>query len=70
MEYILLDFMARGSSAAQLVFDLAILNLLKRRNACMHTILRAEADAQERAQQVRTRVYKFAFKELRAWRKP
>lgn len=63
------DYMAAGSKVAALHFDLDILNLLKRRNACMHTILRAEADVQERAQQVRTRVYKFAFKELRAWRK-
>ena len=69
MEYTLLDFMAAGSSVAKLHFDLAIVALMKRREAHPSSIGRAQVDARDRAKQVRIRVFKHAFKELRMWRK-
>ena len=68
MEYTLLDFMAAGSSVAKLQFDLAIVALMKRREAHVNSIARAENDAQVRVKEVRIRVFTHAFKELRKWR--
>ena len=61
----LIDYIADGSSVAKLMFDLGVIRILKRRNASLHAILMAEADAQAHAEQVRNRVFGQASLALR-----
>lgn len=67
-EKLLIDYIANGSTVAKLHFDLGVVAIFKARNATMHGIMIVERDAAERAKQVRERVFKFAFRELRKWR--
>jgi hypothetical protein len=67
-EKFLIDYMSAGSSVAKLMFDFQMLRLFVKSNAHFHAITKIQEDANYHAQQVATRVYSHAFKELRKWR--
>ena len=52
-----------------LLFDIRVVKVLKATNACMHSVMCAERDLDERAVQLRGKVFRLAFKELHNWSK-
>ena len=66
-EKLLIDYMADGSTVAKLMFDLKIVDILKRRNAAFGSVLKAQQDAEYHAEQVSARVYRSAMRELKFW---
>jgi len=67
-EKFLIDFMSEGSTVANLIFDLSLTKLLIARNASFISVSKSQECVNERAKQVRTKVFKIAFRELPKFR--